>query len=113
MYGDSTMARVDPRDVSLARSSFVDETPTAVVVAGGLVWVANSPQATVTRFDPSTFEQGPIGRPISVGRTPVAIAYGEGSIWVANRDDDRVTRIDPATTATTPIPVGDGPQRSR
>ena len=61
VYGDSTMARVDPRDVSLAGSSFVDETPTAVVVAGGLVWVANSPQATVTRFNPSTFEQGPIG----------------------------------------------------
>jgi YVTN family beta-propeller protein len=109
VYGDSTMVRVDPRDVSTTGSSFVDETPWAAVVAGGLVWVANAPQASVTRFNPSTFEQGPIGRPISVGRAPVAIAFGEGAIWVANRDDDRVTRIDPATTATTPIPVGDGP----
>ena len=61
VYGDSTIARVDPRDVSLADSAFVDETPAAVVVAGGSVWVANSSQANVTRFNPSTFEQGPIG----------------------------------------------------
>jgi YVTN family beta-propeller protein len=108
VYGDSTMARVDPFAVRVSDSHYVDETPTAIVVAEGSLWVANSSQASVTRFNPETFEQGPIDT-ISVGRAPFAIASGEGAIWVANRDDDRVTRIDPATTASTHIPVGGGP----
>jgi YVTN family beta-propeller protein len=108
VYGDSTIARVDPLAVRVSGSAYRVETLYAVVVARGLVWVTNSPQATVTRFNPATFEQGPVGA-IRVWRTPVAIAFGEGAIWVANRDDDKVTRIDPATTGTTTVPVGDGP----
>ena len=109
VYGDSTVARIDPVAVRVSGSSFAGTNPTAVVVASGLVWVANSGDATVSRFNPSTVEEGPIGIPISVGRTPNGIAFGEGAIWVANTEDDRVTRIDPSTTATTPISVGDGP----
>ncbi len=109
VYGDSTVARIEPTEVRLAGSGFAGANPTAVVVANGFVWVANSRDATVTRFSPSTFEVGPIGNPISVGRTPTGIAFGEGAIWVANTDDDRITRVDPATNATTPIPVGGGP----
>jgi YVTN family beta-propeller protein len=109
VYGDSTVARINPAAVRVSGSSFAGTSPTAVVVASGFVWVANSGDATVSRFNPSTFEEGPIGIPISVGRTPNGIAFGEGAIWVVNTGDDRITRIDPSTTATTPIPVGDGP----
>lgn len=109
VYGDATMAQVDPRDARVSAKAYVDAAPAAVVVARGLVWLANASTADVTRFNPGTFEQGPLGTAISVGRTPTAIAFGHEAIWVANTEDDRVTRIDPATTATTPIPVGDGP----
>ena len=74
----------------------------------GAVWVANAGDATVQRFDPSTFEEGPV-RTISVGRRPRAIAYGEGAFWVANRGDDTVTRIDPGHDSTITIRVGDEP----
>ncbi len=108
VYGDSTFARIDPRSARVAGSTFAGASPTAVVLAGGSVWVANSGDAVVTRFNPSTFEEGPI-RTISVGLAPSAIAFGEGAIWVANAGDDTVTRIDPGTTSTTTIPVGDRP----
>ncbi|MBA3780188.1 MAG: hypothetical protein H0X16_13010 [Chloroflexi bacterium] len=110
VYGDSTVARIDPSAVRSSSSAFAGASPAAVVAAGRFVWVTNSQDATVTRFNPSTFEEGPIGIPISVGRRPTGIAFGEGAIWVANTGDDRVTRIDPSTSpSTTPIPVGDGP----
>jgi DNA-binding beta-propeller fold protein YncE len=75
VYGDSTVARIDPTGVRLSGSTYAGASPAAVVVASGFVWIANSGDATVTRFNPSTFAEGPIGRPISVGRTPTGIAF--------------------------------------
>jgi YVTN family beta-propeller protein len=108
VYADSTMARIDPTDVRVTGTTFAGSTPAGVVVGSGSVWVANSGEATVSRFNPSTFEEGPLRSP-SVGRRPTGIAFGEGAIWVANAGDDAVTRIDPSTYAATPIPVGDEP----
>ena len=82
--------------------------PAGVVVAPGSVWVSNSGDATVQRFNPGTFEQGAV-RDYGVGRRPAGIAYGEGAIWVANTSDDSVTRIDPAAGSTRTIDVGRGP----
>jgi len=107
-YGDSTLSRIQPNSMRRAGSALTGSIPAALVVAGGDVWVANSGDATVQRFDTATFEEGPI-RAISVGGRPAAIAYGEGALWVANRADDTVTRIDPRTYATQDIPVGDEP----
>ena len=42
------------------------------------------------RFNPATFEEGPVAPPISVGNRPTGIAYGEGAVWVANGGDDTV-----------------------
>ena len=64
--------------------------PAGVVVADGYVWVVNTDSATVQRFEPETFEQGPLGTPTSVGLRPTAIAAGEGAIWVANTGADTV-----------------------
>ena len=65
------------------------------------------------RFDPATFDAGPLGTPISVGLQPTAIAAGEGAIWVANTGADTVERIQPATAGGAPtteqIDVGDAP----
>ncbi len=75
--------------------------------------VVNSASASVQRFDPVTFEQGPLGTPISVDLRPTAIAAGEGAIWVANTGADTVTRIDPGNAGAAPttesIRVGDTP----
>jgi YVTN family beta-propeller protein len=108
VYADSTVARIDPTDVRVIGRTFAGSAPAGVVVASGSVWVANSADATVSRFNPSTFEQGPL-RLTNVGRRPTGIAFGKGAIWVANAGDDAVTRIDPSSYAQTSIPVGDGP----
>ena len=107
VYGDSTLTRIQPPR-RLAGSTLAGSSPSGVAVGGGSVWVANSGDATVERFDPTTFEEGPIKR-ISVGRRPSGLAYGEGAVWVANLEDDTVTRIDPDTSSTFTIPVDDGP----
>jgi YVTN family beta-propeller protein len=108
VYGDSTLARIQPTAVRVAGSVLAGASPAAVVVGGGAVWVANAGDATVQRFDPSTFEEGPV-RTISVGRQPVGIAYGEGAVWVVSRGDDVVTRIDPGTNSVLTVRVGDAP----
>ena len=107
-YGESTLARIDPAQVRVLVSSFAGGVPAALVVARGSVWVANSGESTVSRFDPTTIEEGPL-RTISVGSRPTGIAYGADAIWVANSGDDTVTRIDPSTYSTTTIPVGSEP----
>jgi YVTN family beta-propeller protein len=107
-YGESTLARIDPAEVQVGASSFAGGVPAALVVARGSVWVANSGDSTVSRFHPTTLEDGPL-RTISVGSRPTGIAYGAGDIWVANAGDDTVSRIDPSTYSTTTIPVGTEP----
>jgi YVTN family beta-propeller protein len=108
VYGDSTFARIGPTDVRVIGTSFAGSVPSGVAVGGGSVWIANSGDATVSRFNPATFEEGPLRSP-SVGRRPTGIAFGEGAVWVANAGGDDVTRIDPRTYDTATIPVGEGP----
>jgi streptogramin lyase len=108
VYGDSTLARIEPASMRPSGSALAGGSPAAVVFGSGAVWVANSGGATVERFHPETFEQGAI-RAISVGRRPSGLAYGQGAVWVANRGDDTLTRIDPGTGATLTMRVGDEP----
>jgi YVTN family beta-propeller protein len=108
-YGDSTLARILPTPVRVSGSVLTGTSPAAVTVGGGAVWVANSGDATVQRFIPPTFEEGPIPPVIPVGRQPAALAYGEGALWVACRGDDIVERLDPRTGSVVTIPVGDAP----
>jgi DNA-binding SARP family transcriptional activator/streptogramin lyase len=110
-FGDSTLARADatpPRAVGVGSAG---TGPAAVVVAFGSIWVVNSGDATVQRFSPLTFEDGPT-RVLAAGSMPTGLAAGEGAIWVANTGADYVTRIDAGdfgSNAVRPIPVGDGP----
>jgi YVTN family beta-propeller protein len=108
VYGDSTLARMRASG-RLSGSTLAGGSPSGVIAGEGAVWVANSGGASVERFDPITFEEGPV-RVVSVGRQPVALALGAGALWVANRADDTVTRIDPDTNASVfTVPVGDEP----
>jgi YVTN family beta-propeller protein len=108
VFGDSTLARIDQSEVRVSGSTFAGSAPAGIVVASGSVWVANSGDSTVQRYNPDTFEEGFL-REIGVGRRPSGIAAGGGAIWVATTGEDAVTRIDPATNSPTTIPVGDGP----
>ena len=109
VYGDSTLARVDPGRVHVLGATFAGSSPAGVVVAAGAVWVVNAGDATVTRFEPKSYEAGATGRPIRVGREPVGIATGEGAIWVADSGDNTVTRINPLTGSMSRIRVGRHP----
>jgi YVTN family beta-propeller protein len=108
VFGNSTLARVDPGAVRLSGSGMAGQGPAAITVGYGSVWVSNSGDSTVQRFYPITFEEGPLDE-YNVGRTPTGVAVGDGAIWVTNTADDSVTRIDPGTRAMLPIPVEDGP----
>jgi YVTN family beta-propeller protein len=113
VYGDSTLARVDPAKLKVIGRTLTGNAPAGVVVANGYVWVVNTDSATVQRFAPETFEQGPLGTPTTVGKRPTSIAAGDGAVWVANTGEDTVTRIEPGTAGsaatTEPIRVGDAP----
>ncbi len=110
VYGDSTLARVAPVDVRPLGTGLAGGSPEGIVWENGAVWVANSaPPATVSRFNPATFEEGHVTQPISVGEQPVAIAVGEGALWTANAGDGTVTRIDLDSQSTSTIDVGGRP----
>ena len=71
--------------------------------------VSNSGDSSVQRFDPTTFEEGPLGE-WTVGRAPRGIVVTEDAVWVAISGDDVVARIDPNARSIFTIPVGDGPE---
>jgi len=110
VFGDSTLARIDRRSGRTSGSVAGGEGPAGVVVAFGSVWVSSSGDATVRRFNPATFEEGPIAQ-FTVGRSPAGIAAGDDAIWVANEGAGGVTRIDAdiGFNSADPIRTGDGP----
>jgi YVTN family beta-propeller protein len=109
VFGNSRLARIAPGNARVVGSGFAGAQATAVVVGDRAVWVANAGDATVQRFNPTTFEEGPV-RTISVGQRPSGIAFGEDGLWVTNATDDTLTRIDPGSNSTrSTISVGDSP----
>lgn len=84
----------------------VGDSPTAIAVGEGGVWVAENGADSVVRIDPGSGE--PASDPIAVGAGPAAIATGEGAVWVA-AGDDSISRIDPATMSVelASVSVGD------
>ena len=110
VFGDSTLARVNSRTLEELGAGVAGGGATAVTVGYESVWVANSVDSSVQRFNPLTFQDGEVGEQ-TVGRAPTGLAAGENAVWVTNRDDDYVTRLDAAIafSPALPIPVGDGP----
>jgi YVTN family beta-propeller protein len=106
-FGDSTFARIDAAG-TLVGQTLVGNQPAGVVVAGSSVWVTNSGEATVQRFNAETFRQRPL-QTFNVGRRPTGIVFADDAIWVASAGDGVVTRIDPGSGATNQISVGAGP----
>ena len=107
VFGDATLARIDPKSSDFERTD-AGLKPTAVVEGGGSVWVVSSGNSTVYRFRPDTFLAGPLGR-ATVGSRSTGIAYGNDAVWVTSSGDNFVTRIDPSTYSGAQIEVGDEP----
>ncbi len=86
----------------------VDVGPTAMVLAGDTLWVANAISNTIQPIDPAT---GTAGTPLVVGRNPTALLYDGARLWVANTEDNTVQAFDPATGAAVvpAIAVGRSP----
>jgi DNA-binding beta-propeller fold protein YncE len=110
VFGDSTLAHLDAAGNVLG-TRLAGIQPAGVASASGSIWVTNSGEANVQRFNAATFTKAL--RSYSVGVRPTGVIYSEGAIWVASTDDEVVTRIDPARARGVDIPVGAGPQRWR
>ena len=108
IYGDATLARIDPQAVRRVGTGSAGSNPTGIVYWRNAVWVANGGEATVRRFEPETFREGHVEE-FTVGAGPAGIAAGANAIWVANAGSDTVTRIDPQSAASDTIRVGDEP----
>jgi len=109
VFGKSSVHRVDPVGVRPAGSTLTDAGAADVVVGHGSVWVSNSGGSSVQRFEPTTFEEGPLSD-LTVGRTPSGLAVDREAVWVAIFGEDVVGRIDPGASSIVTIPVGDGPE---
>ena len=113
---EGSVARIDPKRKEVTDRVSVGNSPVAIAIGAGSVWVADETDNTVARIDPSAANAVTAVTP--VGRGPSAIAAGEGAVWVANAQDDSVSRIDPGTGAViatigvggrpTGIAVGEG-----
>jgi len=89
--------RIDPGSLQAVAAVPVGTDPAAVVGGGGLVWVANQRDGTVSVIDPTTNRvqqtipasgSGPIG-PGGPG-----LAFASGSLWVANATQRQVARVE-------------------
>jgi YVTN family beta-propeller protein len=109
VFGKSTLVRVQPASLRASGSTPTEVGAADVLVAHGWVWVTNSGGASVQRFDPRTFEEGPLDD-LTVGRGPSGLAADREAVWVAISGEDVVARIDPSAGSIVYVPVGDGPE---
>jgi streptogramin lyase len=74
------LSRIDPV-TNQARTIKLEETPFAVAVGEGYVWVVNRVGRSVTQLDPGT-DRVVEDIPLTGSGFPSTIAVGEGAVWV-------------------------------
>jgi YVTN family beta-propeller protein len=90
--------RIDPGSLQAVAAVPVGTDPAAVVGGGGLVWVANQRDGTVSVIDPDTNrvqETIPPSGSGPVGPGGPGLAFASGSLWVANTTQQQVARVEP------------------
>jgi len=103
--------RIDPATYQEVAAVAVGTNPAAVTAGGGLVWVANRRDGTVSVVDPATNqvqETLPASGSGPVGPGGPGLAFASGNLWVANTDQGQVARAALDTDAI-PITVGASP----
>jgi streptogramin lyase len=84
--------RIDPRSRRVVAAVQIPNDPSALVYAGGSIWVAESDSGKVVRLDPRS---GALeGSPIDVGSATLALAADGGKVWVADTFSGRLAAID-------------------
>jgi YVTN family beta-propeller protein len=97
--------RIDPATFQTVTAVAVGTDPAAVVGGGGLVWVANRRDGTVTVVDPGANrvqETLPASESGPIGEGGPGLAFASGSLWVANADQQQVSRVEPDAD---PVPI--------
>ena len=108
VFGDSTLSQLDPAGEVVAQG-LAGIQPAGIVVVGNSVFVTNSGEATVERFNVRTYREGSTAT-YNVGRRPIGIVAFADAIWVACSGDDVVWRIEPDSGGVlATIDVGDSP----
>jgi YVTN family beta-propeller protein len=103
--------RIDPGSFQTVAAVAVGTDPAAVAGGGGLVWVANRRDGTVTVIDPSANrvqQTMPASGSGPVGPGGPGLAFVSGSLWVANTDQQQVARVEPGADPTV-IPLDASP----
>jgi YVTN family beta-propeller protein len=77
---DGNLVRIDPDTTRETLKTTIGDSPTAIAVGEGAVWVADGYAGRVSRVDSRT---GKVVATIEVGSHPSAVAVGEGGVWVA------------------------------
>jgi DNA-binding beta-propeller fold protein YncE len=112
--GNDLAWQIDIRSKTFVRKVKVGDSPQAVAVAEGVVWVANS-RGTVDMINAISGQR--IGKPIAIGERLSGIAAGGGAVWVLDGKDGIVWRIDASSGKPAPpsqvenarsIAIGDG-----
>jgi YVTN family beta-propeller protein len=110
--------RIDPATWETVAAVAVGTDPAAVAGGGGMVWVANRRDGTVTVVDPGTNrvqETIPASGSWPVGQGGPGLAYAAGSLWVANADQRQVARVElgadptPISVDTSPVAIAAAP----
>jgi peptide/nickel transport system substrate-binding protein len=96
---------IDARTDQVTQQVAIGGSPSGVAIGDGSVWVANTSDSTVSRFQPAT---GAVTT-FNVGKAPVGVAYGAGAAWAANSLSGTVARIEPRSGSVQEIHVGAAP----
>jgi hypothetical protein len=102
----SSVTRLDKAEGS-QRTIDVGDAPKGIAVGGGLVWVANSGDGTVSVIR-SEGDSDRVGQ-VSVGAAPQLVAYGDGGAWVSLRDTSEAVRVDRTPAATARVKTAANP----
>jgi YVTN family beta-propeller protein len=104
VFGDSTLARLDPSTNRKTGEVLAGTGPTSVVAAFGSIWVSNSGESSVERYSVGSFPDDPVDE-LAVGGAPTGLAVGAEAIWVASPEAGIVSRIEPSAVASSALPI--------
>ena len=110
VFGDSTLARLDPSTNRETGAVLAGTGPTSVIAAFSSIWVSNSGESSVERYSVGTFPDDPVDE-LTVGGAPTGLAAGTDAVWVASPEAGIVFKIEPSPVASSalPIEVGERP----
>lgn len=89
------LLRLEPGSLRITGRARVGRWPSALAVGGGVVWVVDSADGTITRVDPRSLR---VGRPVPVaepGRVvpTVRADVGHGRLWVVGTEPGRIVTL--------------------